>query len=179
MSLASPSLAPLPKQVFPEEKNWPVVLSPEEGRASLAVSWRASAQLHLSTVFCHSVWGSQRGLQQKLTSRAPGTCWWARYIAGCGTQDIGPRQAKQDQETTGSWLSITYNLFLGNQEFLSSEDQRWEVLNSTWPFPMCPEPSGLPSKREPYFSILSYGEGVMSEANREAQQWGTALPWKY
>lgn len=39
---------------------------------------------------------------------------------------------------------------------------------------MCPEPSGLPSERQPYFSILSYGESVMSEANREAQQWGTA-----
>lgn len=101
------------------------------------------------------------------------------HVAGCRTQDIGPRRQRQEQETTGSWLSTTYNLFLGNQEFLSTEDQRWEVLNSTWPFPMCPESSGLPSKRQPYFSILSYEESVMSEADREAQQWGTVLPWKY
>lgn len=185
MSPASPSLVPLFKRVFPEENNCPVLLSLEESRVLLAVSRRVITQFYLN-IAC------LLPLCPRFTERAEAKAdllsTWHLLVSQihCRTQDMGwdtgrrtrtgKSKSRRQQETDSS---ITNNSFLRNQKFLSTEDQRWEVLNSTWPLPMCPEPSGFPSKRQPCFSILSYGESVTNEANKEAQRWETVLSWKY
>lgn len=175
MSPASPSLAPLLKGVFPEENNCSFILRGEQ-----SVTGSQSEDDH--PILPQHCWSS--ATLSQVPRRSWSKSWPPLPLVSAGEpdtlEDTGHRQAKARTgryQEAGS--SKTNDSVLGIQEFLSIEDQKWEVLNSTGPLPRCPEPSGFPSKSQPCFIILSYGESVRKEANREAWWWETVLSWKY